>query len=228
MSCAARVRVLAVAVLALASAPAQDDLRDVVTTRAGESLRCRVLALYEPDGLTVKVGKRGRQLPLADVAAVDTVRTRTREFFGLLDRLPGNLKHRWFMAQWAADRELHDLARLTALDVVLRAPDHEGAHTLLGHRRRRGEWLWPCDGEWKTFAALQAVRADWQHGWCIAGECFQVQSNAELRRVVDALWDLERFHVVWFDRFGGLMQLHEVLGPKLEVRIWRDAARFPG
>jgi hypothetical protein len=178
--------------------------------------------------LTVQVGRRRQDVPLADVVGIDTVRDRVREFFARLDRLPDNLTHRWFMAQWAAEHELHDLARLTALDVVLRDPDHEGAHTMLGHRRIGAQWSWPCDDEWKPIAALDSVRADWQHAWCIEGEHFHVKSDADLRRVVDAVWDLERFHIVWFDRFGQALSLHEVVAAKMHVEIRRDERRFPG
>jgi hypothetical protein len=218
---------LVVAAVSGTAARAQDDLRDVVTKSTGAALRGRVFARYEPGVVTVLAGGRRQDVPLADIVALDTVRDRVREFFALLDRLPDNDKHRWFMAQWAADHELPDLARLMALDVVLRDPAHADAHRLLGHRERRGEWQWPSDGEWKSFAALEAERADWQHAWQIDGEHFRVKCDAELRRVVDAVFDLERFHVAWFERFGEGMRLYEVVD-KLHVEIWRDERRFPG
>lgn len=212
----------------IAGARAQDDRRDVVTLKSGAPLRGRVFARYARDQVTVRVGEERRLVPVADVVAMDTVRDRVREFFAQLDRLPGNPKHRWFLAEWAESRELHALARLTALDLVLRDPDHEGARTMLGHRRHNGEWQWPCDGAWKTLAELETLRADWQDAWCIEGEHFRVKSNADLRRVVDAVWDLERFHLGWFDRFGEGLRLYEIAGDKLQMEIWRDERRFPG
>ena len=228
----ARGRLAVVALLAATSCPsaarAQDDLRDVVTLKQGQPLRGRVFARYEPDVLTLQVGRHRQQVPRADVVALDTVRDRVREFFTLLDRLPDNLKHRWFMVSWATDHELHDLARVAALDVVLRDPDHQDAHLFLGHRRQqRGKWAWPCDDQWLPLAELAKVRADWQNGWRLAGEHVVVQSNADLRRVVDAVLDLERFHLAWFERFGEPMRLYEVVGEKLDVRIWRDTSGFP-
>lgn len=207
---------------------AQDDLRDRVTLGSGEVMRCRVFARYAEDTVTVQIGRRRRQVPRADVVAMDTVRDRVREFFRLLDRLPENLTHRWFMAQWAADHELPDLARLTALDVVLRAPDHEGARTLLGHRRLRGEWRWPCDGEWQSLADVEQVRSHWGHRWQVDSEHCHVESTAGFRRIVDALWDLERFHVLWFDQFADAMHLYEIVGSKLHFEIWPDEERYTG
>jgi hypothetical protein len=72
------------------------------------------------------------------------------------------------------------------------------------------------------------VRADWQHPWQIDSEHFRVQCNVDLRRVLDAVWDLERFHVAWFDRFGEALRMYEVVGDKMEVHIWGDPERFPG
>ncbi len=228
----ARLRVAAVALgvaaAGLAEVRAQDDRRDVVTLRTGAPLRGRVFARWQPDVVAVRVGKDLQQVPIADIVAMDTVRDRVREFFALLDRLPDNLRHRWYMAQWAAARELPDLARLVAWDVVLRDPGHADAHVLLGHRLVDGQWSWPCDGEWMSFAAIGAVRADWQHPWQIEGEHFRVRCNADLRRAVDAVWDLERFHLAWFDRFGEALHLYEIVGEKIEVQIWRDPERFPG
>lgn len=211
-----------------AAPAAQDDLRDVVTLKSGEAVRCRVFARYDEDTVTVQVGRRREQLPRADVVAMDTVRDRVREFFARLDRLPDNVKHRWFLAQWAADRELPDLARLTALDIVLRDPEHEGARTMLGHRKSRGRWLWPCGDEWQSLADLEQVRSHWGHRWCLDSEHFHVESTADLRRIVDALWDLERFQLVWFDRFADTLRLYEVVGRKMNFEIWADERRFSG
>lgn len=132
-----------VAIACLSGVRAQDDLRDVVTLENGATLRGRVLSRYEPGVVKILVGRRRHEVPRADVVAMDTVRDRVREYFALLDRLPGNLRHRWFMAQWAADRGLHDLARLTALDIVLRDPDHEEAPCSRARSRSRTTaWVW--------------------------------------------------------------------------------------
>ncbi len=221
-------RIALAVVAAAAGVPGQDDLRDVVTLKDGTLLRGRVFARYEPGQVTVRVGQERRTLPASEVAALDTVRDRVREFFARLDRLPNNVKNRWFLAEWAASRGLPDLARVAALDLVLREPDHEGARALLGHRRHKGEWQWPFDGAWKSLAELEALRSRWQDAWCIEGEHFRVKSNADLRRVVDAVWDLERFHLAWFDRFGEGLRLYEVANDKMQMEIWRDERRFPG
>lgn len=219
---------MVVAATMIGCACAQQDLRDVVTLKEGEPLRCRVWSRYEPGHVTVQIGEERREVPVADIVSMDTVRDREREFFARLDALPGNLKNRWFLAEWAASHELPGLAHLTALDVVLREPDHEGAHTMLGHRRHDGQWLWPHDDGWKTLAELEKLRSDWQDAWCIEGEHFRVKSNVDLRRVVDVVWDLERFSLGWFERFGEGLRLYEIVGDKLQMEVWRDERRFPG
>lgn len=219
---------LVAAIASSARPPAQEDLRDKVTLKDGEVVSGRVFSRHADESVTVQIGRRRRQLPKADVVAMDTVRDRVREFFALLDRLPDNLKHRWFMARWAIDHELPELANLTALDVVLRDPGHTAARTMLGHKKRGEEWLWPYGDEWKPLAKLEEERAHWGHRWQLDGEHFHVESTAGLRRVVDALWDLERFQVIWFDRFADGLRLNEVIGRKMHFEIWPDEDSYGG
>lgn len=208
------------------SVRAQDDLRDAVTLTNGQVVRGRVYERFEPTELVVLQGGKRVRVPMARVATLDTVRERLAEFFRRHDALPDNLRHEWYLVEWAQQRELMAVAQLFAMDVVLRDPSHEAAHTLLGHRRRGKEWLWPLEGQWMTFAEVDSFHADWGHPWVLEGEHFTVRSNAGLRRVVDAAIDLERLYVWWFATFGEPLRLHEVVGAKMPVRIWAEKTSF--
>jgi hypothetical protein len=206
--------------------PAQDDLRDVVNLTNGQVVRGRVYERFDPTELVVLQGGKRVRVPMAKVASLDTVRDRATQLFRRWDALPDNQRYQWYLIEWAQQQELTNLARLLAMDLVLRDPIHEAAHTLLGHRLRGNEWLWPLDGQWVTLADIEAFHADWGHPWVLEGEHFTVRSNGGLRRTVDAALDLERLYVWWFTMFGESLRLHEVVANKMPVHIWAERSAF--
>lgn len=216
------------ALLGVGFLPAQDDLRDVITLRGGRELTGRVFSRYEPEGLVLLQGSRRTTIDKADVTAFDTVRDRVATFFTMRDRLPNNERHRWYVAEWAQSHGLPAMARLQALDVVLHDPEHEGAHRMLGHRRSGKRWLWPDSDENRTLAYLERERADWGSAWLLDSEHYTLHTNTNLRRAVDTLFDLERFHAWWYEQFGEAMRLYEVVGHRVLVHAWRDITSFSG
>lgn len=213
---------------ALAAAPlvAQDDMRDVITLKSGQVMRGRVLDRYEPDDLLIMQGGKRVHVAQKDVQSLDTVLDRLTELMQRRAELQDNLTYRWILAQWAATHDLPAMARLLALDVVLADPTHEAAQEMLGHRKAGDVWLWPLKDRWVPLDELQRYHSDWGHGLELASEHFAIHTNAGLQSTIDALFDLERLYVWWFDRFGERLRLHEVLEP-LDVQIWRDASDFP-
>lgn len=206
---------------------AQDDLRDVVSLTNGQVLRGRVLDRHDPQALLLLQGNQRVRVEHTRVAGLDTVRDRLREFFVHHDRLPGNQRYQWFLVGWAQQRGLDAIARLQALSVVLQNPDHEEARAFLGHRRRGKEWVWPKGDQWVRFQDLEQNHAEWGRAWQLEGEHFAVRCNANLQRVVDTLFDLERLYIYWFDAFGDELRLREALGKKLQVQIWAERGQFP-
>jgi hypothetical protein len=213
--------------LLAAAAAAQDDLRDVVQLQNGKELHGRVLSRNEPDEVVILQGGKRVRVATQAVAAMTTVRDHLREFFKRRDQLFDNASHRWIVAEWAASNGLPAMARLQALHVVLRDPDHVPAHELLGHRKRGSEWLWPLKDRWVPLAELQAYFAEWGHPLVLDGEHFQVRTNGTVMQAVDAVFDLERLYLWWLDTFGTELQLREVVAPKLTVLIWKDPKSFP-
>lgn len=224
-------RELATALLVVLAAPAvvaQDDMRDVVTLGDGRELRGRVFSRLDGDAVVLQQGTRRQSVAHRDIASMDIVGDRVREFFRLMDRLPDHPQYEWYLVGWARSRQLEDLARLLATDLVLRHPDHGEAHEFLGHRRRGTSWLWPDDGEWRPLAELERVHADWGHPFVLESEHFRVRTNTTLRGAVDTLLDLERIHQWWRERFGDSLHLYELLGEKVVFEVWRDRDSFPG
>lgn len=212
----------------LSMAPAQDDLRDRVVLDSGRELRGRVFSRQDGDEIVLQQGTHRQRLARRDVASMDTVRDRAREFFRLLDRLPDNPRHLWFLVGWARSHELINLAQLLATHLVLGHPDHEDAHQFLGHRRRGQTWLWPDGDEWRTLADLERDHATWGHAFVVDSEHFRVRTNATLRGAVDTLLDLERVYQWWHERFGESLHLYELVGEKVLFEVWRDRESFPG
>ena len=207
--------------------PAQDDARDVVVLNSGRELRGRVLARYGTDGLVLVQNTTRHTVPWANIASIDTVPDRVAEFLAVRDRLPDNERQQTYLIDWAHLHGIEAMARLQAIDVALRAPDNVTAHTLLGHRRRGSEWLWQHGDDWVRLSDLERFHADWGHPWELESEHFALRCNADLRRSIDTLFDLERLYAYWFEEFGEALQLTEALAPKLPVWVWRDRADFP-
>ena len=206
---------------------AQDDLRDVVTLHHGQQVRGRIYEAFEPDEVTLLQGRQRVRVDRSQIASIQSIRDEAREFFARHDRLQGNDRYRWWLAEWAESRGLHALARLQAMDVVLHEPDHEAARAMLGHRRRGKNWLWPRKDQWFTLAEYEAYCAEWGHAFVLEGEHFVVQTNGSLRAAIGTVFDLERLYVWWFDTFGKPLHLREVVDPKMLVQVWRDREHFP-
>lgn len=213
--------------LLITALAAQDDMRDVVRLLNGKEVQGRVLARHEPGEVTVLQGGKRVRVDKDRIASMTTVRDQLREFFGRRDKLQDNARFRWILAEWAANSGLPAMARLQALDIVLREPDHAAARALLGHQKRGEQWLWPRQERWFTLPELQAFGSEWGHALVLEGEHFALRTTGTVRQAVDTLLDLERLYVWWMDTFGIQLELREVVTPKLPVHVWGDPKSFP-
>ena len=210
--------------LATASLCAQDDLRDRVVLKNGRSQTGRVVTPFATDEVLLVQGGKRIRIERADVARMELVAHRVREFFERRNRHRQSRRALRYLVDWANGRQLPGLARLQALELVLQGDDDEQLHTLLGHRRRGNQWQWPHDGKWLTREKLTAAMLD--DPMLLTGERFRLRCDAGLLTNVRALFDLERLAVEWFDRFGAPLLLNEVLQP-IDVRTYRNVDQFP-
>ncbi len=216
------------ALLATTPTAAQDDLRDVVRT-ADQEIRGRVLTPFadptQGDGdevLIVQGGKRVR-VQRGKVTAMDLVDDRTAEFVARRRRLPDSPAMAWILVEWARSRELPELARLQAFDLVLRHDDHDRAHEFLGHRRHSKGWLWELDGRWLTREQFLAQWGGRRHE--LRSEHWRLQADAGFPQAVGALLDLEALYADWFSRFGEALRLQPALAP-MAIEVSRDLGSF--
>ncbi|MFK7741285.1 MAG: hypothetical protein AB8H80_13275 [Planctomycetota bacterium] len=207
-------------------APAQDDLRDTVTMTNGRILRGRVATPYAGGEVVVMQGGKRVRAPRAKVANVELVADRVEEFFVRRQRHKNSPRALRYLVDWAASKDLQELARLQALELVLLDDTDDEMHEAAGHRRRgkNGEWRWLYGKKW--IKQDQLVKAMLEKPLRLPGERFALTCDAGLLTNVRALLDLERLGVAFFKEFGRDLQLKEVL-KRIEIRTFRNIDEFP-
>jgi len=206
-----------------AAAPAQDDLRDKIMQTDGKVLTGRVQVPTAADELVLLQGGKRVRLPRAQIASVELLADRLREFCERRVRQKDSSKAQWFLVEWARSHELPGLARAQAMLLVLDDDGHEQAHEFLGHKKSGKNWLWELDGRSVTRDQLEAAIA--KKPIDLPGERFVLRCDTNLRNSVAALLDLEHAAVVFFAQFGEELSLQEVLQP-IQVIVSRDADAF--
>ena len=206
-----------------AQAPAQDDLRDKITQADGKVLSGRVLVPAATGEIVLLQGGKRVRVPRVQIAAVDLVGDRIREFGERRVRQKDSPKAQWFLAEWARTHELPGLAKAQAMLLVLDDDGHEQAHEFLGHKKSGKSWLWELDGRFVTRDQLEASMQ--KKPIDLVGERFVVRCESNLRTNVAALLDLEYAAAVFFAQFGDVLSLQEVLKP-IQVVVKRDADAF--
>ena len=229
---------IAAACLLGAVVPGQtdDDLRDIVVLTNGKELRGRIANRYSDEVLLMRGGSRKR-IATEKVQRIETVVDRVRTFLDLRRRAPAHASARWTLVEWAKANELPEMARLTALDLVLRpppatdptappAPQVTAAHELLGHRWRKDRWLWPVGKRFVPLADWLKHHADWGREMELRSEHFVLRTSGGPTRAIDALFDLEALLLQVHQEFGEALRLDEVRNP-IELRVWGEGDEFP-
>lgn len=202
------------------------DLRDVVVLKTGKSVKGRVLHRFRPDELTLMQGGKRVRIEHQRIRSITTINDHLREFFKRRDKIGADDKATWDLALWAESKGLHAMARLVALELVLRDDKNRVAHEFLGHKKGRRGWRWLRGSTYRSRKAHEKYISDMGHPLTTVGEHFEVQTNAGLRRALDTSMDLERLYLFWMDEFGKDLRLQEVLRPMI-VKVWATSDKFP-
>lgn len=215
----------ALALLAtLAPGQRKDDLRDRLTQKDGRELSGRVDNPFAADELLLLQGGKRVRVARADLATLDLVGDRVREFCERRLRQKDSPKAQTYLMDWAETHGLPGLARLQALWLVLASDDNTAAHELLGHRSTAKGWLWPHNGKFLRRDQLDALLQ--KEPVELVGERFALRCDGDLRTAAATLLDLEQLGAAWFARFGAALQLREVLTP-IRVEVHRNRDEFP-
>lgn len=216
----ARSPLLALALLVWLPVPGGDGFdweRDRVVLRNGEQLHGVVIQSFAPDHvLLLREGNRREEIPRAEIESVVLLRDHLAGYMRI--RSVGySLKKEWSLAQDAERVGLTRMARLQAYYVLLADPEHAGAHELLGHERRKDGWLWTLDGELVSQERFLERNGDWNDRFVLDSEHFTVETDCELRRGLDVLFDLEALYLWWMEHLGpSLLAAEDVDDPGVE------------
>ncbi len=214
---------LAAILFAIAASPAQDDLRDRVIRKDGRIVEGRVAEPFADGELLVLQGGKRVRVPRDEVAELQLVADRIREFCERRRKQKDSPRAQWYLVDWARSQGLPELARLQAMALALADDDNADAHEFLGHERTGKGWLWEHRGKRVTKDQLQAQLQ--KQPLDLRGERFVLRCDADLRTNVNALLDLEQLGVAWFEQFGKPLQLREVLDP-IRVVAYRNVDAF--
>ncbi len=213
---------LAVLSLALPSHAQKPDRRDQVELTTGDVLVGRVVQRYEPEHLLLSDGGQRERIAWPRVARVRTVADMVAELLDL--RREGlSLDAEWTLAEIARGRGLEDLARLQAWHVLLRDPDHEGAHAMLGNQGKKGDWRYRWENGFvrpDELARKTATRFE------LRSEHFRLRSESGLRVAIDALFDLERTYAAFWRELGKDLRPLSLFEP-VEVELHPSADALP-
>ena len=211
--------------LALASSTAgDDDLRDAVLMKNGDTLRGRVLERYGDEHVILYEGTRRKKLDQEDVVSMITVRDKLRTFLSeRQESVP--IEDAWALVQRALDLGLPRMADVQAWRVLVFDPEHEGAHAHLGHKKRGGGYRWPSGNKQLSLEDFEEEIQDWNDRFVLESEHYRIETNTSLRQATDVAFDLELVYLDWMDRFGEELQAGEkVLRPedRMVMHVFRD------
>jgi hypothetical protein len=194
-----------------------DWSRDLVVRKNGKEERGVVIESFHPEHVVLlREGNRREEIPRESIRKLDLLRDRLAAFLRV--RRPGlSVEAEWSLAEDARRAGLERMARVQAYHVLLRDPEHDAAHALLGHERRGDTWAWTLDGKRVSRARFEERSADWNHRLVLEGEHFTVETDCGLQRGLDVLFDLEGLYVWFLQNLGPVLRAAEdVDEPALE------------
>ncbi|TDJ67155.1 MAG: DUF1570 domain-containing protein [Planctomycetota bacterium] len=218
---------LAPVLAALLAVPChQDPAPDRVELTNGRVLEG--LVVFEDDEtLVLRVKSRLKTVDQAKIESVTAVRRVLPEALELVSAaVEGDVMQQLLVAEQLADElNLPRESRLMYWRALTLDPSNEAAHRALGHKLRRGKWLFSIKGHWIGFAKLKQLRRDFSDAWELETTHFHVRSNLELREAIDVAFDLERAYVGFYSAFGAAFGLHELSEP-IEAWVHADSKSY--
>ncbi len=193
--------------------------RDRVLLRNGSEQRGVVLeSCHAEHVVLLREGNRREEIPRADIRSVDKLRDRLASFMAV--RRPGlSIAADWSLVEDAQRVGLDHMARLQAYHVLLRDPEHRGAHRFLGHEQASSVWQWSLDGKQVTRERFEELSADWNHRLVLESEHFTLETDCGLRRGLEVLFDLEGLYLWWMEHLGPCLRAAEDVDSPAEEKI---------
>lgn len=206
---------------------ARDDQPDLVVLVDGKEIECRVL--HEGDEVVLaRVGARKREIPVAEIAQIQTIERSLAEFFEryekLADRGTGGLAT---LARYCEQSELPGESRVLWLRILLMDPNSELAWSKLGgtFSKRRG-WRVRVRGRFYTLPELRERVADWKNAMELPSAHFLTRTDIAPEQALDVVLNLERAYLSFYDTIGEALDL-QVFDEVPAVHIYSDPDDYP-
>ena len=202
-----------------------DRPKDRVELQSGKVVQGHVL--YEDEARVIAlVGTREREFESAEVASVDSVERELEAVLERLDRVDeADAAALLELARYARDHRLPNESALLAWCAVAAQPDLEGAHELLGHRRRNGRQMVRVGKREFPVDELGQER-DWSDAWEFRTTHFALRTDLPLGEALGIALDLERVYRDLMDFLGPELTLRDVLEP-MPAEVHADQGSFP-
>ncbi len=211
---------------ALISAPALGDEPDLVVPKDGKRIECRVL-LETDEKVVYRVQSKPREVPRADVAEVQSVERILREFLERFEETStSDVAALTELALFAESRFLPGEAHNAWIRVLTLDPVNEQAWTKLGGVKRRDGWELKVRSHFYTIEELRQRVSDWKNALELRTAHFEIKTDAQPERALDAAIDLERATQRFYDVLGkplGLFVFDEIP----EVHVFADPKDYP-
>jgi hypothetical protein len=216
--------VLFLTLLPLVSADRKEP--DLVVLASGEEVGCRVL--FEGDQEVVYRAKRKeKRVPRAEVREVHSIERSLREFLERFETLtptdPAALAE---LALFAEERNLPGEARNLWIRILTIDPEHEQAWTKLGGVKQRGGWKLQVRGRFYDLDELRNRVSDWRNALELSTAHFQIRTDADPLRALDAALDAERACQAFYDVVGKPLALW-VFDEEPEIHVFADHEDYP-
>lgn len=217
MFCAART---------LSAASIEEDLRDEIALQGGTVLRGRIV-FENPDQFILRIDQAERVVSRTEVVSSKSVfRAQGQilaQYAGLAKNDPASLLA---LAEQCRTLRLPHEEQLFYWLTLIVDPQHQVAHSRLGHRDKGGRWMVPQRGGAVSFEKLLKLRDTWGKAWELRSEHYTVRCDAGLEQAISTLLELEQCYREFYRLYQDRLKMREVLEP-MHVQVFRDRSRFP-
>lgn len=201
--------------------------QDVVRLHDGTTLTGRVM-YADRERVVLRDERRDRELDAAEVAELDTIRTRVQR---LLKRAaavgPSDPRRNQDLALFARSVGLEGEAAVFHWRTVLADPTNAQAHAALGHVEARDYWRIDHDRRrYRGLADLREATAEWKHAFELSTAHFELRTNLPLEQAVEIAIDLERFYEEFYSLWQEALGLYECT-ERMQVHAHADSKSFP-
>jgi hypothetical protein len=206
--------------------PPKIPVPDEIRLEDGHKLSGRILSETK-DELRIRSGRGEVEVERKFVKDVRSVERSLAEFIQRWDSMPRTDRNALSdLAEFCDARGLPGEARNMRLRIYLLDPSSEESAKALGATKVGGYWEIPDDKRSKRLDDYVAQKSRWRDAVELRSAHFLVRSDLPVERLLDAMVQLERHYLRFYDVLGPELRLY-VFAEVPEVNIYSDARNYP-